>query len=54
MIYRSATKLNAAVDLTQLYELNEKNSIADLALEQSRAKEAAVLGELQVESLHWL
>lgn len=44
VIHRSATKLNTAVDLTQLHELNEKNHIAHLTLEQSRAKEAAVLG----------
>lgn len=44
VIHRSAAKLNTAVDLTQLYELSEKNNITDFNLEQSRAKEAAVLG----------
>ena len=44
VIHRSATKLNTAVDLTQLHELNEKNHIAHLTLEQSRTKEAAIVG----------
>lgn len=44
VIHRSATKLNTAVDLTQIFELNKKNDISGLNLEQSRAKEAAVLG----------